>query len=250
MKLEIAMTERDKKLLVFLGIFVVVVCFGYWGIRPSIQKIQEMDKQITKYKSQREKMDLKIAELPMLEMENEELEEDIVKARENYFPMMTSDEVDRYFTDMALSYHLYSCDLSIEMPSTYCELLPYQYSEKALNGPVEEVIETDPVTEIMEEEESSADAEDEEEEDENPAMFEETEVSHGVYGVKVEMRLTGEPADLANLVNTLSHSEERLRVMRYSYSTKRRMEISETGNYDVVEDKLLDISVEIYMCEE
>ena len=44
MKFEI--TERDKKLLVMLSIFVIVVCIGYWGIYPVMKEKKKLGKEI------------------------------------------------------------------------------------------------------------------------------------------------------------------------------------------------------------
>ena len=40
------MTERDKKLLIFLSVFLIVVCIGYWGLYPIVKDIKKTDKKI------------------------------------------------------------------------------------------------------------------------------------------------------------------------------------------------------------
>lgn len=249
MKLELAMTERDKKLLIFLTLFVIVVCFGYWGIRPSVLKMGDMNKKIEKKKTELKYNEQKISQLIDFQEANDTLEAKILEAREGYFPIMTSDEVDRYFTDLALKHNLYAYSLDIHMPSEYCNLKPYQYSQKALKPVVEEE-EFEPVQEETDVDSENADSEEEDADSEMLVEeFPEQEVVNGIYGVNVEMILTGEPADISKLVSELSHNDSRMRVRSYKYSQKRRVEVEE-GQYDVVEELSLNIAVEIYMCEE
>jgi len=252
MKLEISMTERDKRLLIFLSIFVLVVCFGYWGIRPSFKKIDEMNKKIEKNNKIVKMNEQKIAQLMDFQDANDELEQKIIGARENYFQIMTSDQVDEYFTDMALKHNLYVYSLDIRMPSEYCDLAPYQYSEKALNPVVEEEYDLSvDAEEESDSDEKTDDADKDEDAELEDAVFEESTLENGIYAVKVQMSLTGEAADISKLVSELSHNDKQMRVLYYKYSTKRKVVVEEESEaYDVVEEKAIDIEVELYMCEE
>jgi hypothetical protein len=213
MKLEISMTDRDKKLLIFLGIFVIVVCFAYWGIRPSIKSVMSINEDI--------------------QDDNKTLEENIVEARANYFAMMTSDEIDKYFTGLALSYNLYSYDLNISMPSDTCDLEPYQYSAKALM----------PDTDEEDEEEDTDDSSDD-------LLDEEEDPDTGIYAATVTLRLGGEQENLTTFVDDLSNTDQKIRICKYSYSTNQNVISGTDGTYDVVESTVLNITVEIYMCLE
>ena len=44
--MQTTLTERDKKLLIFLSLFVIVVGIGYWGLRPIYKNIKETDEAI------------------------------------------------------------------------------------------------------------------------------------------------------------------------------------------------------------
>jgi cell division protein FtsB len=249
MKLELAMRESDKKLLIFLGVFVVIVCFGYWGIRPNINQMIEINEQIADDEDIKMVYDMKLAELPMLQAENEKLEENIQTARDAYFPMMSSDEVDRYFTNMALSYNLQSYDLSITMPEESCTLEPYQYSAKALK------------TENTDEEYINvADTDDDTASDSSEALDDDTTsdfdseeeelLDNGIYAVTVTLRLVGEQADLTRFAHDISNSDQKLRVKNYSYSTIQSVQTGTDGTYDVLERRILNVTIDLYMCEE
>lgn len=126
------LTQRDKKLLVFLGIFVIVVCIGYWGIKPAIQKIVKYSEDIEIEQNKKDLDDMKVASLPMMESENKYYEEEILNSRSNFYPMMTSDEIDKMFTGMVLEYNLNAYDMNIDMPTEECHLDAYKYSEKQM----------------------------------------------------------------------------------------------------------------------
>jgi hypothetical protein len=247
------MSERDKKLLVCLGVFVVIVCFAYWGIRPILKSVTEIDEQIEDDEDIQAMNDIKIAELPLIEKDVNQLESDIDAARGNYFSIMTSDEVDRYFTDMVLSYNLHSYDLTITMPETSCDLQPYQYSEKFLKGDDEEESETDTshLSQIEQVDEVATEEADEETDETEEEADEEEEVAdNGIYVAEVTMRLGGQLSDLTKLINDLSGTDQKLRVSQYSYSTVQSVQTGEDETYEVTEDRVLNMTVEIYMCED
>jgi hypothetical protein len=251
MKMELAMTERDKKLLVFLAIFVVIVCFGYWGVRPIWNSITEIEEQIADDEDIQAMNDIKISELPLIQKDIEDLENDISTARGNYFSMMTSDEVDRYFTDMVLSHNLSSYDLEITMPENSCNLQPYQYSKKFLKEDEEETeVDLSHLSQIeqVEEEAEEEDAEDAEDEDQEDT--DEEVADNGIYVAEISMRLGGQLSDLTKLINELSNTDRKLRVSQYSYSTTQSIQTGEDETYEVSENRVLNMTVEIYMCED
>jgi hypothetical protein len=203
---------------------VVVVGFCYWGIRPIVTKINGLNEQIEDEKDVQALNELKISELPLLRADNEKLEGQIEDARTYYYDMMTSDEVDKYFTNMVLSYNLNSYDLTIQMPTECSALKPYQYSEKmALQ---------------QQNEETEEDAEEEE------------DLDNGIYTATVEMRLGGDISELTRLLDSLFESDRRLRVSNYYYTTQQAIQTEENGSYAVLENSVLNLTVEIYMCAE
>jgi hypothetical protein len=252
MKMEMKMTEKDKKLLVFLGIFVVVVCFSYWGIRPAIKSIISTNEDIQDAQDTKDMYDMKLVELPMLQFENEDMEEEIVNVRETYFSMMTSDEIDKYFTNMALSYSLYAYDLGIVMPDETSDLTPYQYSDKALYGSstTEEADSGSSSSSSEDLLDEDGDSDDTDSEDTGLVWDDEVVVDTGIYAAKVTLKLGGDMDKLAKFVDDLSNTDQKIRVCNYSYSTTKTSTLNEDGAYVVNTDNILDITVEIYMCQE
>jgi hypothetical protein len=256
MKFEIS--QKDKKLLVFLSIFVIVVCIGYWGVYPVITDIDEIENSIDDEESTKLSNELKVSQLSMYETENEKLEQDIVDAKACYYPMMSSDEIDKYFTELVLNdYNLLSYALVIGK-SELVDLEPYVYSEKAAaeaqkktedaansTSSTESTNNTDSSTSSGSSELSAGDAL------QTTLEYGDTDgTTVGIYSVTVDMKLGGTDEQLMKFVDDMSTSDQKIRVTGYSWSGDRNVEYDEDGNYTVDISRILNISIEIYMCEE
>lgn len=249
MKLE--MTERDKKLLVMLSIFVIVVCIGYWGVYPHIKSVREANKEIEEEQEIKDENELKILLVPILEKDNETIESEIQSAREMYFSMMSSAEIDKYFTNLALSYNLYSYDLSISLSDTETSLSPYQYSQRAAD--LEAAAATEATTEA-----SDSDSEEEELDDATEATSDSDEVllddgpvTTGIYDAQVTMRLGGDENDLNRLIEDFSNTDQKIRICSYSWAEQSSVgNITEDGDYDIITERILTITFELYMYQE
>lgn len=260
MKMESTISERDKKLLIFLGLFVVVVAFGYWGIRPIAKSISEINDEIEDEEFAMEMEDLKLMELPMLRVDNEKFEEDIKTARENYYPIMSSDEIDKYFTGIALDYKLYAYDMAIDISDETTNLAPYQYSEKALNPVVEEPLEEeifvdDEVDEKSDKKKNKDKEKNKKDKDSltdlNLPVLEEQEVGNGIYEATVQMRFGGDYSQLRKFIDDFSNTNQKLRIQNYYYSKETEVTVeAEDTTYEVKENWVLFVTVQIYMCEE
>lgn len=247
MKMEL--TERDKKLLVGLSIFVLVVCIGYWGIRPQLKKAKSYKNEIEKQEEIKQVNESKISQVSMLETDNANKEQQILKAREKYYKLMTSDEIDKYFTGKALDYGLYAYSLSIDIPEEETDLEPYVYSEKAIQAKAEE----DPYSQ---EESQPEDLFEQYAGDDGLAELYQALGKTGIYPARVTMKLGGEESKLLKLIDDFSSTDQKLRICSYSWdkedalSLMRDTDGNEILSYDVVEKDILTITVEIYMCEE
>lgn len=232
------MTERDKKLVVFLAMFVVIVGIGYWGLFPIIKGINSTGMEIEEAKEDKSENEMKIARLPMIEAENEEMEEGIKDSRALYFPVMTSDQVDKYMTGMILGYNLYSYDLNISMPTEEAEVSPYQYSAKAAEPEDEN---------YSDEEDRDTDSKDKE----NSGTSDISEqISTGIYAVSVDMRVGGSSDDIQKLIDDLSQSEEKIHLLSYSWDSERSVSYSPDGTYEINTDEMMNMELKIYMCQE
>ena len=244
------MTERDKKLLIFLSVFLIVVCIGYWGIYPIVKDIKSIDKKVQTEKDIEELNQLKISQLSIIETENERMKDEIAVARENYYPIMSSNEIDKHFTNMVLTSGLYAYDLNIGISGETTQLEPYQYSQKALYTDEEEY-------EDSSDYQSADDYLDDEDDSEDFDIPEEEYSATGIYTAVITMKVGGEESKLVAFLDSLCNTDKKLRIVRYDFSEERSIEYnnseeSEDGaeGYDIKSNVILNVTFEIYMCEE
>ena len=254
MKLE--MTQKDKNLLIMLSIFVIVVCIGYWGIYPVVKEIVKTNKEIVTQQETQEENELKLTQVPMMEADNEKFLDQIQNVRESFFPMMQSAEIDKYFTELVLGYNLESYDLAIQMPTEETTLTPYVYSKRAQELAAQEDTDTTEAPQGAKAEQAEIDAAEESggmSTDSTDALFADADmaVTTGIYNATVTLRLGGNESDLLRLIEDLSNSDKKIRVCNYSWSEERSISnLTEEGEYNVNIDRVLSITLEIYMYEE
>ncbi len=211
--MQMAMTERDKKLIVMLAIIVIVVSIGYWGIRPAIQALIEANEGITEQEEIKELNDLKVAQIPVLQDRTEEYEAEVDKMSEQYLPYMNSDEIDKMFTGMVLERGLFAYDLDISLENIPTSLAPYAYSLMA----------TDPYysssSEEEEEEELGALAALEREAS-NTQTEEETEENFNdvVYKAHLVLRIGGDLDELHKFIDDMEAYEKKILITGYRWN--------------------------------
>ena len=77
------------------------------------------------------------------------------------------------------------------------------------------------------------------------------EVTTGIYNATVTLRLGGKESDLLQLIEDLSNSDKKIRVCNYSWSEERSItNLTEEGEYDIKTERVLTLTLEIYMYEE
>lgn len=247
--MQMGMTQRDKKLLMYLGLVVVIVCFGYWGVRPLVKGIIETDEEIIMAESDKEINMMKSIELPIYRADNNTLEEDIVTARSNFYPMMSADQIDKMVTGKVLEYNLYAYDLSISIPEEEVESEPYIYSE-AYNNKQDDMVEefegaTNTVEEIDQIDEYATGGS-----DAQNVQLENYETATGIYVARIDMRVGGDAQTLQMLIDDLSTSTEKQLVRAYSWEDNSSIVVNDSGDYEYVSERCLNITLDIYMCEE
>ena len=65
-------SKRDQLILFLLGIFLIVVVIGYWGVRPQFRKMASIQNEIEEEEETKRENTMKISQLPMLEAECED----------------------------------------------------------------------------------------------------------------------------------------------------------------------------------
>ena len=227
-----------------MGVFVIIVLVGYYLVIPQLKKASEYNEEIEEQEILQDVYSQKVANLTFVESNNEDLEKLIEGAKDNYYPMMDSDEVDNLVTNTVIEkYGLKAYDLSIreKIPAG---LGPYVYSEKALTGKSDArekalnaaapVISDDGMLlfgDIAEDVGGDSDA-------------------IGIYMVSIQMRLSGEMENIMRLLDDLALSEKKLRLVNYEVSTETITIPHDDGTEETITNESLNISVELYMCQD
>ncbi|MBR6403539.1 MAG: hypothetical protein IKS48_09180 [Eubacterium sp.] len=123
------MTESDKRLLMFMFLFVIIVAISYWGIYPQVKRYRALEAKIEKEEDDKKINQMKIANLGLIEMQAEEYEGKISEKKDEFYQIMKSSEVDKMMTELATSNGLDIYELNFTMPSSPTERMAYQYSE-------------------------------------------------------------------------------------------------------------------------
>ena len=256
------MTERDKKLLFALVIIVIVFVIGYLGIYPLVKSVREINKEIEEQEALQSENEIKLTNLTVIQVDNEKMEEDIIEKRKDFYPVMAASDIDKLLTGKALSYNLYSYDLDIDVNDTVVSLAPYQYSDRG---------EDDDADASEDDQEDAADAADyldntyssgskssgsssggstDTGDASSASDGTTTDMSAvGIYVAYVNMRLGGNRADLEKFLDDMVAGGEKVRVVSYSWTEGRQLDYNNDGTYNLVTEKVLDISLELYMSD-
>jgi len=256
------MTERDKKLLFALVIIVIVFVIGYLGIYPLVKSVREINKEIEEQEALQSENEIKLTNLTVIQVDNEKMEEDIIEKRKDFYPVMAASDIDRLLTGKALSYNLYSYDLDIDVNDTVVSLAPYQYSDRG---------EDDDADASEDDQEDAVDAADyldntyssgskssgsssggstDTGDASSASDGTTTDMSAvGIYVAYVNMRLGGNRADLEKFLDDMVAGGEKVRVVSYSWTEGRQLDYNNDGTYNLVTEKVLDISLELYMSD-
>lgn len=256
------MTERDKKLLFALVIIVIVFVIGYLGIYPLVKSVREINKEIEEQEALQSENEIKLTNLTVIQVDNEKMEEDIIEKRKDFYPVMAASDIDKLLTGKALSYNLYSYDLDIDVNDTVVSLAPYQYSDRG---------EDDDADAFEDDQEDAVDAADyldntyssgskssgsssggstDTGDASSASDGTTTDMSAvGIYVAYVNMRLGGNRADLEKFLDDMVAGGEKVRVVSYSWTEGRQLDYNNDGTYNLVTEKVLDISLELYMSD-
>lgn len=239
--MKVELTQRDKKLLTFLGVFVIIVCIGYWGILPQLKAASSYNDDIEEQNTLSDYYQQKIGQLPVVKKNNDDLENLISGSKENYYPVMDSDAIDNLITNKVIDeYKLMTYDLTIGGRSA-ASLGPYIYSNKALTGQSDAkkraLAAAAPVVS-----------------EDGMLLFgdvvEADTATTGIYVVPVQMRLGGNMYNIKRLLDDLAYSEKKLRLVSYAVTTEETTIPHEDGTEEKLTTDILELAVELYMCAE
>lgn len=262
------MSEKDQKLVLFVIIFSILALGLYYGVRPALSSLASIKSEIEDEEEEKSINKLKVAQLPLLEMSGEEIEEKIRKRKSEFFDLMVSDQVDQLLTGMALSHKLYSYDMEILMPDGAKQLSAYQYSalyaqeqyeaaQAALESKKEEEKENKGTT-LEDVDKAEADLYSDDSNDTT------TVVNTNVYAVEVTMTVGGDDKSMQAFLNELINSDKRIFIKSYSWGEVRSLdkgsnEVVDNGDgttttivkeSQVVVTRTLTVDIELYMCDQ
>lgn len=209
------LTEKDKKLLVFLAVFVIVVGLGAGVMLPLLNQNQKVDGQLAEAEIQKMDMERKVAAVPGLEKAKKEAEETFKATKEEFNGTLASREIDKMLTEEALANGVTITNMKIAMPETgnYASLEDYQaILDKKLRGVKEET-----------------------------AAEEKENGYTGFYISKVDLVLSGKRAALQKVLDGYAAAEPAIRVSEFLW---------ESGKTDKSGTYALSMKLEVYMMEE
>lgn len=283
------MTERDKKLLVGMFIGVIIVAIGYWGIRPQLKKYFALQEKIEKEEDTKKINEQKMLNVGAISVMADGYEEKIAERKDEFYPVMSSSEVDRMMTQMAVGHNLNVYDLSFNMPTSPTGRLAYQNSSlyawqleaMANYSEDDEPSASDKMDSLLDEGEGEKDEDkqttsDKSEEDIMSDVMGGEEGGYqpntDIYAVPVTITVGGDVYDLEQFIAEINNLDKRALLLGYSWGEFREVvrrdadgniissESSTSGegvsadelsdaNLEVVTRKSLTVRLEIYMCD-
>lgn len=212
--MEIKMSSRDKKLLLFLAIFLIVVGFGKLIILPGLSHYQELETEIMDRQMEKDEMEMAIIGYPMLETEYEELKKQLDVAYEDCYPLMTSQEIDRRLTSIILEEGAEAVSLDIDVDDTQgLTMKAYGVSEEDVLEEAPEEEQSDRAEKL---DEASAELEDE------PVVDEATgeALPPGVKSARVSLVAEGSRERLNRILDIFVTERPGIHVNSYSFSER------------------------------
>ena len=125
------MTERDKKLLIFLCTALLLFLFGWVIIKPLMEKGLDIKEKTAEQEQLRSENEMKIERLAVLQTTVKTNEEKLEVLKEFFYPMMTSQEIDKIFTGAAMEKGLDVTRLHIDLVNEAQQVEPYVFSLQA-----------------------------------------------------------------------------------------------------------------------
>lgn len=273
------MSQKDKRLLLFMFLFVVVVGIGYWGIIPQIKQYKKLEVEIEEQEALKSVNEQKVANYIFVESQCEEFEANMAEDKEKFFDRMSEADVDKLLTNKALRYQLESLNLNIRIDSQPSTRMAYRYSDlysqqlqwaeeqkKAAKALAQS--DDDLLSESTDSKKDDKDKDDKEEtvvKDELVDIFGNTDTvgtNNDIYAARVTMTLGGEKANLRAFLREIMDSDKEILITSFAWSEYRVQKPKEglvitdenrgqlkAKDYDVITVDALTITMELYMCD-
>lgn len=192
------MTERDKKLLVGLGIFCVLALYAVLVFLPLYTANGTMKEQIEANEKRIQEIEQKELALPTVLSENEQRRELLAGIQRDLYPRLKSQEIDRLLTEKAMAHELSARKLQITMPEESANVIGYGRANDDGSNP---------------------------------------DKKDGVWIAQVTMETSGSMQAMDGLIDDLAEETPGVRIQSISWSSDRRTVDETTGmteKYDIL----------------
>lgn len=250
MKLEMKFTERDKKLIVFLALFLLIVGVGYFVVRPLYTRVEELKTQAEDLQWQVEQTKSYLARLPQLRKMNEELQNDKQQELQIFYPHMESQELDKMITGLTLQASLGAKNLTIAIPDEPYAITPYFLSVPQPDEG-EQLSESEQAYE--DEKADNTQTEDTQAAEDAQATEDAQAVDDGaeqvLYAALLSVDATGSHEQLQKYIDLLSDDEKypAIQVDSYTWNNENRVGTDELGAFMMQPGEALHIELSVYM---
>ena len=238
-------TERDKKLIVFLSLFLLIVGIGYFVVRPLYEKVGQLQAQADELELQVEQTQNYLVRLPQLRRVNEELQGQKRDELQIFYPYMESQELDKMITGLTLHESLGAKNLTITIPDEPYVITPYFLSvpQPDEEGQLSE-------SEQAYEAETSGDAAGQTDEAQTPDAQAGTDGSEQVlYVATLAVDATGTHEQLQAYIDLLSDDGKypAIQVNSYTWNRENTVGTDELGAFMMQSGEALHIELSVYM---
>ena len=187
-------TERDKKILIVLGIVLVILGLTIGVLMPLAEDTQELSEKITEAEIEKQEKEMEVVSLPGIRTREEQSQKDLEAMQDKYYPVMKSVEIDRMMTNTAVNCGIQVTNMDIKMPDfTVYTTLP-NYSDLVYGT--------------------------EQENSENTAF-------DGMYTASLTMNMTGSRENLQAMLDVTVSQNPRQRVTDFSWQKNQKEGSSE-----------------------
>lgn len=212
MKVTTKITERDKKLLVFLAVFLILVITAVAGILPAYDRITALDEEIESAEKLKEGMDQKIASAAEYRSVYDTLTAEFTDASKNYYDLMENQQIDRTITSKVLGCGVEAQNMTITQQADPVSIPLYGTSTEENGGTG-----TQGESETGEAERSGND----------------------IYAAEVTLDVKGDRAKVQNLIDLFAN-DAGMRIITLEYNNDSKKDTAEAAK--------VSVTLELYMC--
>ncbi len=261
MKFESNLNDKDKKTIALVLGAAVVFMFCWFGIRPAVNDILELDGDIDTARLTQTEYKNKIINLSSAEVVFNRAVTDLTSSTEDYYPIMQSSDIDRMMTSYVLGFGLYPESMNITMPTDTVVEAPYAYSDIQLPSVIAAPTPTPaPVATTTPAAANNGDASTQVPEQvdslfvpyNNARSSTVSTASSGVYCVSLSYTVTGTPEDCQALIDDLSVKPS-IRLTGFEWSQLDPVAVldEEEGTIEYVESDMVRLRVDfnLYMSD-